>query len=83
MQAKKLKEIKDLWFVCDKWGTEYDEHLEEIIHPKEIKGTIEWAYTPTSYEDRWDALEKLKIREEYENKKCESKGKKSTKFSKG
>ena len=74
MEQKSLNPNKDLWFVCDKCGTEYDEFLEEIIPPEEIKGSIEWAYSPTSYENRWDALEKLRIREEYEAKKRESKG---------
>ena len=49
----------DIWFVCDKCGTSYNDHLEEIIPPEQIKGSIEWAYSPTSYEDRWDALTKL------------------------
>ena len=64
----------DIWFVCDKCGTSYNDNLEEIIPPEEIKGTIEWANSPTSYENRWDALKKLQIREDYENKKRESKG---------
>ena len=71
MQEKKSK-VNDIWFVCDKWGTSYDDDLEEIIPPEEIKGSIEWAYSPTSYENRWDALEKLRIREEYETKKRKS-----------
>ena len=83
MEQKSLNPNKDLWFVCDKCGTEYDEFLEEIIPPEEIKGSIEWAYSPTSYENRWDALTKLRIREGYENKKRKSKRKESTEFSKG
>ena len=62
----------DIWFVCDKCGTSYNDHLEEIIPPEQIKGSIEWAYSPTSYEDRWDALTKLNLREAYENKKRKS-----------
>ena len=65
---------KDLWFVCDKCGTEYDEFLEEIIPAEQIKGSIEWAYSPTSNKNKWDALEKLRIREEHENKERESEG---------
>ena len=37
-------------------------------------GAEEWAKTPTSDENKFDALEKARIREEYEHKKCESKG---------
>ena len=55
------------------WFPEFPEEDDEIT----------WAHTPTSYENRWDALKKLRIREEYENQERESKGKKSTKFSKG
>ena len=77
------KRLNNLWVVCDKCGTEYDHDLEEIINPKDIKGTIEWANTPTSTENKWEALDKLKVRIQYENKKCESKGKKLTEFSKG
>ena len=73
----------DIWFVCDKCGTSYNDHLEEIIPPEEIKGSIEWAYSPTSYENRLDALTKLTIRERYENKKCKSKRKSIAKSSKG
>tara|TARA_X000001382_G_scaffold110458_1_gene87004 strand:- start:763 stop:984 length:222 start_codon:yes stop_codon:yes gene_type:complete len=65
---------KDLWFVCDKCGTEYDEFLEEIIPAEQIKGSIEWAYSSTSDKNKWDALEKLRIREEHENKERESEG---------
>ena len=76
MNVKSLKDVHpidpdDIWFVCDKCGTTYNDHLEEIIPPKEIKGSIEWAYTPTSFENRWDALEKLKIRDVHENKNKE------------
>ena len=78
-----IKDLKDLWFVCDKCGTEYDSHLEEIIKPEDIKGSIEWAYSPTSDENYIDAIEKARLRGEYENKKCKGKRKKSTKFSKG
>jgi hypothetical protein len=73
MERKSLNP-DDIWFVCDKCGTSYDDHMEEIIPPEEIKGSIEWAYSPTSYENRWDALEKLRIREEYETKKRKSEG---------
>tara|TARA_R110002020_G_scaffold55962_1_gene154988 strand:+ start:303 stop:524 length:222 start_codon:yes stop_codon:yes gene_type:complete len=65
---------KDLWFVCDKCGTEYDEFLEEIIPAEQIKGSIEWAYSPTSNKNKWDALEKSRIRGEYEAKKRKSEG---------
>jgi len=68
------KLLSNLWFVCDKCGTEYDDHLDEIIPPENIQGSIEWAKTPTSDENKFDALEKARIREEYEHKKCESKG---------
>ena len=71
MEQKSLNP-NDIWFVCDKCGTSYDDHMEEIIPLEEIKGSIEWAYSPTSYENRYDALEKSRIREEYETKKCES-----------
>ena len=40
MEQKSLNPNKDLWFVCDKCGTEYDEFLEEIIPAEEIKGSI-------------------------------------------
>ena len=74
MQDKKSKLHPDnVWFVCDACGASYDDHMEEIIPEEEIPGTIEWANTPTSYENRWDALEKSKIRIQHENKKCESK----------
>jgi len=72
MKAKSLHP-NNIWFVCDKCGTSYGDDMEEIIPPEEMRGTIEWANTPTSDEDRWDALTKLKIREEYENKKRKSK----------
>ena len=74
MERKQSSLNKDLWFVCDKCGTEYDEFLEEIIPAEQIKGSIEWAYTPTTDKNKWDALEKLRIREEHENKERESKG---------
>ena len=73
----------DIWFECNKCGTKYNDHLEEIIPPEEIKGSIEWAYSPTSNENKWDALTKLTIREQYENKKRESEGEEPTEFSKG
>ena len=73
MEQKSLNP-NNIWFVCDKCGTSYDDHMEEIIPPEKIKGSIEWAYSPTSDEDRWDALTKLRIREEYEAKKRKSKG---------
>lgn len=76
MEQKSLKnkdifpiDPEDLWFVCDKCGTSYNDSLEEIIPPEEIKDSIEWAYSPTSYENRMDAINKAKIREEYETKK--------------
>ena len=72
----------EIWFEC-KCGIKYNDSLEEIIPPEEIKGSIEWAYSPTSYENRWDALKKLQIREAYENKKRESEGEEPTEFSKG
>ena len=82
MQEKSyLEKIKDLWFVCDKCGTEYDQDLEEIIKPEDVKGSIEWAYSPTSDENRMDALTKLTIREAYENKKRKSEGEESTESS--
>ena len=83
MQEKRSRENEDLWFTCPKCGTDYDEYCEEIIPPEEIKGSIEWAYSPTSHENRWDALTKLTIRERYENKKRESEGEELTEFSKG
>ena len=91
MEQKLLKKNKDMypmdpddiWFTCDKCGTAYNDHMEEIIQPEEIKGSIEWAYSPTSHENRWDALTKLTIREQYENKKRESEGEEPTEFSKG
>jgi len=66
MQEKKSLNPDDIWFVCDKCGTSYDDHMEEIIPPEQIKGSIEWAYSPTSDEDRWDALEKARLREQHE-----------------
>ena len=77
MEQKPLKnkdlypiDPEDLWFVCDKCGTSYNDSLEEIIPPEDIKGSIEWAYSSTSYENRMDAIAKSKTREEYENKEC-------------
>ena len=69
MHKKNLKESKDLWFTCPKCGTDYDEYLEEVFRPENIVGSIEWAYSPTSNKNKFDALTKLRIREEYENKK--------------
>ena len=66
MQEKRSRENEDLWFTCPKCGTDYDEYCEEIIPPEEIKGSIEWAYSPTSDEDRWDALKKARLREQHE-----------------
>ena len=43
MSEKRLLNHKNIWFVCDKCGTPYDDHMEEIIPPEEIKGSIEWA----------------------------------------
>tara|TARA_R110002020_G_scaffold109463_3_gene253263 strand:+ start:1081 stop:1359 length:279 start_codon:yes stop_codon:yes gene_type:complete len=92
MERKQSSLNKDLWFVCDKCGTEYDEFLEEImfkrmifrrIPSEEIKGTIEWANTPTLDANKWDAITKSTIRGKHESKECESKGTESTKFSKG
>jgi len=37
--------------------------------PTEEDDQITWAYTPTKYENRMEALTKLTIREKYENKK--------------
>tara|TARA_R100000655_G_scaffold20867_3_gene42941 strand:+ start:3778 stop:4029 length:252 start_codon:yes stop_codon:yes gene_type:complete len=82
MQGKKSLNPDNIWFVCDKCGTSYDDHMEEIIPPGEIKGSIEWAYSPTSHENRWDALTKLRIREQYENKKRKSKRKELAESSK-
>ena len=69
MEQKSLKnkalhpiDPEDLWFVCDKCGTSYNDSLEEIIPPEEIKNSIEWAYSPTSYENRMEALKKSEIR---------------------
>ena len=70
---RKLLDPNNIWFVCDKCGTSYDDQLEEIIPPEQIKGSIEWAYSPTSDKNKWDALTKLRIREEYETKKRKSK----------
>ena len=67
MHKEKLKENENLWFVCDKCGTAYDDHLEEIIPEEEIKGSKAWAYSPTSDENRWDALEKVRLRDIYEH----------------
>ena len=72
MSERKSLKNENLWFVCDKCGTAYDDHLEEIIPPEEIKGSIEWANTPTKDENYMDALNKLTIREEYEAKKRKS-----------
>ena len=75
MQDKKSKLHPDnIWFVCDECGTSYDDHMEAIIPEEEIRGTIEWANTPTSTENKWDALDKLNIRIQHEHKKRESKG---------
>ena len=82
MKAKSLNP-NNIWFTCDKCGTPYGDDMEEIIPPEEIRGTIEWANTPTSTENKWEALDKLKVRIQHENKECESKGKKLTEFSKG
>ncbi len=71
---RKLSQNKDLWFTCPKCNTEYDEYMEEVIPPELIRGTIEWANTPTKDKDRWDALTKLTIREEYETKKRKGEG---------
>ena len=83
MQGKKSLNPNNIWFVCDKCGTSYGNDMEEIIPPEEIKGSIEWAYSPTSYKNRMEALTNLRIREEYENKKCKSKRKSAAKSSKG
>ena len=64
---------EDVWFKC-KCGIKDNDSLEEIVPPEKIKGSLEWAYSPTSDKDRWDALEKLRIREEYEAKERKSKG---------
>ena len=82
MERKSL-DPNNIWFVCDKCGTPYDDQLEEIIPPEKIKGSIEWANTPTKDKDKWDALTKLRIREEHETKKRESKRQEPTEFSKG
>ena len=66
MQEKRSRENEDLWFTCPKCGTDYDEYMEEVFRPEEIKGSIEWAYSPTSYENRYDALEKARIRATHE-----------------
>ena len=58
MQEKKSKENEDLWFQCPKCGTQYDEYCEEIVPPEEIVGSIEWANTPTSDKNKFDALKK-------------------------
>ena len=75
--------LYNIWFICDKCGTAYDDDLEEIVDPKDIRGTIEWANSPTSTENRWEALDKLKVRMKYENKKCESKRENATESSTG
>ena len=67
-------ELNNLWFVCDKCGTAYDDNLEEILKPKPEKNSIEWAHTITLEKDKWDAITKANIRIQHENKKCESKG---------
>jgi hypothetical protein len=35
---------------------------------------LQWANTPTSNENIWEAITKATIRIQHENKKCESKG---------
>ena len=72
MQVKKSLNPNNIWFICDKCGTPYGDDMEEIIPPEEIVGSIEWANTPTSDENKFDALEKSRIREEHEYKKCKS-----------
>ena len=66
MQVKKSLNPNNIWFICDKCGTTYGDDMEEIIPPEEIVGSIEWANTPTSYENRYDALEKARIRATHE-----------------
>lgn len=74
MQDKKLKENKeiypmdseDIWFEC-KCGIKYNDHLEEVIPQKEIVGSKEWAYSPTSNENKFDALAKARYRDIYEH----------------
>ena len=73
MQEKELKASdidphgpEDVWFEC-KCGIKYNDHLEEVIPPEEIRGTIEWANTPTTDKNYIDAITKFKIREKHEN----------------
>mgnify|MGYP003678814149 CR=1 FL=1 len=51
----------DIWFVCDKCGTSYNDSLEEIIS-NETKGSIKWAYTPTDNANYMDAIKKSEIK---------------------
>ncbi len=68
-----MKKILNLlWFVCDKCGTSYDNHMEEIYDADSEE--LQWANTPTSNENIWEAITKATIRIQHENKKCESKG---------
>ena len=67
-------ELNNLWFVCDKCGTAYDDHMEEIVEEEDLLYDLEWANRPTLEKDKWEAITKAKIRIEHENKKCESKG---------
>ena len=69
MHKKSLKQ-NDIWFICRKCKTAYDEQLEEVTPEEDI---IAWAYSPTSDANKWDALEKVKIREAYEDKKRKGK----------
>ena len=67
-------ELNNLWFVCDKCGTAYDNDMEEIIEEEDLLYDLEWANRPTSNENIWEAITKATIRIQHENKKCESKG---------
>ena len=83
MEQKSSNPNRDLWFTCSVCGTEYNEYCEIIVPKQDIRGTIEWANTPTLDANKWDAITKSTIRGKHESKECESKGTESTKFSKG
>jgi len=67
MQETNYKEKREIWFKCSKCNTDYDDNLEEIIPEEKIVGSKAWAYSPTSDENKFDALAKSRFRDIYEH----------------
>ena len=62
MREIKYEEKRKVWFRWSNCNQGFDDDLEKM------EDEISWAYSPTSYENRMDAIKKSRIREKHENR---------------